>query len=161
MIMLLYSKIVPFDSYSLLLLLTLISTSSAKMEAMTIKLYQIIKCCIFWILNTVQSNPILAIAFLLLLIFNSRLWLFTNYYFDLSIISNLSDNIMSLSDKLVITSSFILSFSLNTWLISCNSSILVSKSAPCLFNCCILEKLDTVRFSWISRLFHYHFFFNM
>ena len=40
---------------------------------------------------------------------------FTPYLFNFSNVSNLSDNIISLSDKFVITSSFILSFSLITW----------------------------------------------
>ena len=51
---------------------------------------------------------------------SSGLWLYTmrfynDYYLvDRSTASNLSDNIISLSDRLAITSSFILSFSLNT-----------------------------------------------
>ena len=63
------------------------------------------------------------------------------YLFNFSTASNLSDNIINLSDKFAITSSFILSFSLRVWFMSCNSSILVSKSAPCLFNCCIFRKV--------------------
>lgn len=49
--------------------------------------------------------------------------------------------INNLSNRLANAPSFILSFSLNSRLIICNSSILVCKSAPCLSNCGTLRIL--------------------
>ena len=72
-------------------------------------------------------------------------------YLIFSTASNRSDNIIDLSDKLAITSSFILSFSFRVWFMSRNSSIFVSKSAPCLSNYGIFRKVKYVWFNFIKH----------